>query len=1552
MHQQGRQRPVRTIIPAEFASSVSPAAIAAFSQQRTRSVSPGLLSAFTRGAQGLSVRRSHALALAAMLAVGAGAAHAAEIQQNDGTGGTSATSSSGTPTAGTSGGNVLFNDTTPQSVSDTGFQTIWVGALSRGGNGGNAYRTGTDGNGTPQYGNVGAAPGNGGDVGLVLNAPLTAYSGVQYGPSTSSGVRGVIAQSVGGNAGAGWYGIAGGTAGEAGLLSNAAVSLYVNWGAPQLNQTVGLAAVTHGGFGTATTENQFNGGAGGNAGPAYVTANLGGDVLIDQSNAPSSLASGFARAFPNPNPVAGPFTGAGDFVGAGIVASSWAGNGGMGYDHSTGGAGGGASTAQVRLFDAGVNIISSGTQSARMTPGVLAESVGGTGGNGGLQQNHSSGGVGGASGPVNVVFSATTPPPAGTVRTISTQALQSPAIAALAFGGAGGNGTDYSAFNVAGAGGDGGAGGAGGVIGVHMGTPALPTAVKVSTMLDQSPAIYAVSNGGNGGTGGEYGGGATGNGGAGGNGGNGGKVTIVTYGDVTTAGPTNSPGIWALSQGGNGGDGGEAGSGVTDGGTGGNGGSTGTVNVVANSGTISTAGTASPGIFVQSISGTAGNGGNGDSVLFGAAGGAGAGGATGLISVGNLAAIVTTGDQSQGMLIQNQSGSGGSVGTGGSLLYSNGSNGGSAGTVGDTQVTHGGSIQTSGAQSAGIEVQSLSGGGGTGGISNGSVIQIGGDGGTGQNAGTIEATLSGSIQTFGDGSHGVMLEAIGGGGGSATDLPPGFITGIGGSGGVSGNGGQITSTATGLIGTQGDGAIGLLVQSIGGGGGSAGGGSGIVAIGGNGASGGSGGTLTVTNSGTITTQGIQSYGIAGQSVGGGGGVGGGTTLTIVSVGGSGSITGNGGTVTFNGNGGNVTTTGEQAYGIVMQSVGGGGGIGGDADVTSATNNGTGLIAVGGAGTSGGSGGSVGFTAGGSVTTKGDNAHAIIAQSIGGGGGIAGNATSYSAFAGMAIGAQGGSGGASGTVTVSTSPGTQITTYGTSAAGILAQSAGGGGGAAGGGYSFTVGAGFAASLATGGKGGSGGSGNTASVTLSGATVITGLDTASAVDPTTLPDETVLDPLPIDAAGVVAQSIGGGGGNGGSASAKAVAVDVPNPFVPASGAISLSGAFAVGGSAGTAGNGGTATINLSNGSDILTYGNGGFGLLAQSVGGGGGRGGDSSASSVSFGLKDVASLAGFKNYNLDLTYSNGGNGGGGGYGGPVNITLGGVDFVQDGSSLPASSVETLGDYAFAVAAQSIGGGGGDAGFGAGSTQNFTSSSSALTMALTVGAQGGTGGAGGTVSVTQYANAPIYTFGDTSYGIFAESVGGGGGSSTGGSYQAGLPSINNVQKILDGQSVPYVGGLIGKATIKAGTNGGTGGNGGRVNVDVNGFVSTGGEAATAVVAQSVGGGGGVAGSAGSAASSDNPYLPNSPIDGLRDAKKLADNALAGYLINLYNLIGNDGSKWSALTAYLPSFNFNLSLGASGGTGGYGGAVDVTLDDATIATAGDHAKGVVAQSVGGGGG
>ncbi len=74
--------------------------------------------------------------------------------------------------------------------------------------------------------------------------------------------------------------------------------------------------------------------------------------------------------------------------------------------------------------------------------------------------------------------------------------------------------------------------------------------------------------------------------------------------------------------------------------------------------------------------------------------------------------------------------------------------------------------------------------------------------------------------------------------------------------------------------SQGTNSYGIFAQSIGGFGGAGGTGAGLVGFGADGASAGPGGIVSVTNSGSITTDQDFSHAIFAQSIGGGGGTGG------------------------------------------------------------------------------------------------------------------------------------------------------------------------------------------------------------------------------------------------------------------------------------------------------------------------------------------------------------------------------------------------------------------------------------------------------------------------------------------------------------------------------------------------------------------------------------------------------------------------------------------------------------------------------------------------------
>ena len=116
------------------------------------------------------------------------------------------------------------------------------------------------------------------------------------------------------------------------------------------------------------------------------------------------------------------------------------------------------------------------------------------------------------------------------------------------------------------------------------------------------------------------------------------------------------------------------------------------------------------------------------------------------------------------------------------------------------------------------------------------------------------------------------------------------------------------------------------------------------------------------------------------------------------------------------------------------------------------------------------------------------------------------------------------------------------------------------------------------------------------------------------------------------------------------------------------------------------------------------------MAQSIGGGGGNGGDSTAASYSTGPQDGVSIS--------LSVAVGGSGGTGGTGGAVTITNEGL-------------VATLGQDAFGVFAQSVGGGGGTGG-GGDASASADNAKSRFGASVAIGGRGGTGGDAGIVSL----------------------------------------------------------------------------------------------------------------------------------------------------------------------------------------------------------------------------
>ena len=631
---------------------------------------------------------------------------------------------------------------------------------------------------------------------------------------------------------------------------------------------------------------------------------------------------------------------------------------------------------------------------------------------------------------------------------------------------------------------------------------------------------------------------------------------IHTFGD-------NSIGVLAQSIGGGGGNGGFAlaasgsggnGSTTSVGGGGGGGGSADLVKVT-NSGQIVTEGKLSYGIYAQSVGGGGGNGaisvagtlasGSGGMVS-NVGGGGGNGGNGGTVMVDNTGIIVVKGAGSVGVLAQSIGGGGGSGGfagalnlTGGGQMANNvGGHGGNGGDSGDVTVKSTGSIQTLSDDSVSVLAQSIGGGGGnsawaisaqTGGATGASVNVGGSSNGVGGSKGKVTVDISGGqLLTSGALSYGLLAQSIGGGGGNgAVSVPDplstlggGITAMVGATGGISGDGNLLTSTNANPTATTGEGAVGLIGQSIGGGGGSDGAtgdisvGSGIGVLkavaGGSSTNGGSGAAVEFTNIGDVGTNGNMAAGAVVQSIGGGGGnailafgVVTGTPLGIqLNAGGSEGAVGNGSTVNLPTFSGMITTTGALAPGLLAQSIGGGGGYVGFTTPTG-TNVGANGVSfdVGGTGGAGGSAQSVTFNATQKISTTGVGAAGLLGQSIGGGGGFAGlwsGGSQNPAVSTSILGASGGAGGNGGAVNLGAAG--SVFTTGTGAIGTLAQSIGGGGGIA-----EAFGVGSSAGLVIGAGGGAKGDGGAVTITTSD--VWTTGNGAHAV---------------------VAQSIGGGGG----------------------------------------------------------------------------------------------------------------------------------------------------------------------------------------------------------------------------------------------------------------------------------------------------------------------------------------------------------------------------------------------------------------------------------------
>jgi hypothetical protein len=631
--------------------------------------------------------------------------------------------------------------------------------------------------------------------------------------------------------------------------------------------------------------------------------------------------------------------------------------------------------------------------------------------------------------------------------------------------------------------------------------------------------------------------------------------------------------------------------------------------------------------------------------------------------------------------------------------------GGGGGSASHVTGTLSGQMVTTADHSFGTALQSVGGGGGSGGLNvTGGVtltasssaaatigLGLGGFGGSGGSAGNVDGSITGLYFTTGYNSDAILAQSVGGGGGRGGLNISGGLTvgggtagtatiGIGGFGGGGGNAGNVSLTRVGDTRTTGGNSDGIVVQSLGGGGGAGG----------------------VNISGGISASTGGSAGNFGFGLGGFGGAGGNAGTATANI--TGNVFATGfvsdliGTIQVGDAVLNARLRQGGSHGVVVQSAGGSGGVGalnvtgqisiaqpGSPTITSRSA----AMGIGGFGGSGGDAGAVVLsltapaiagvtgTERGQVRAAGDERSAVIAQSLGGGGGVGGIHISGGVALGgtltTGIGGFGGGGGIAGTVNATVTA--DLFAAGNRSRGLLAQSVGGGGGYGGinisGGFTLDP-AGSNSSLVFD-LGGLGGAGNRSSDVTVQQTVNVMVDG-------------------VHSAGIVVQSVAGGGGDGGiNVSANLNLGSATTSTNPLQGFAFTGGVGGNGGDGADAGNvflesNGTVIINGAFRSDpqpgedtleAVQFTGFSDGIVVQSVGGGGGLG----------GINVAGAIAPFAN---PVAVGVGGSGGSGGHGGTVTVVRG----YEAGVANP-HLVRTFGDNSGAFIAQSIGGGGGRAG-----------------------------------------------------------------------------------------------------------------------------------------------------------------------------------------------------------------------------------------------------------------
>ncbi len=899
--------------------------------------------AASQGAWTLETSDSGATALDLLSAGGAGAA-----------GGGGATDKSGNGGSGGKGGTIAIGS---GQRTITTFSADAVLARSLGGAGG--------------HGGNSAGVADGGDGGSGGAGEGVALAGVWTIFAGGESSRGLVARSAGGSGGSGGSSVArtggsgsgsgGGSGGAAG-----AVSLVTDETTRIMSPGTAIALVSLGGSGGGGGDGLNHGGSAGGGGAAS-------SVSFGQTE-DGSLVSGDWLI---------ETTGEAAF-GLNMVSEGGAGGtGGSGTTFDSGKGGSGGSGGEIATADLPVSITTSGSGAHA----VIAASSGGSGGTGGANASIGTGGGGGVGGDAGDLELAG-------IWSLSAEGSGANGLMASSTGGSGGGGGNNSTSTTGGTGSGGvaGAGGSGGDISIVSGGP--------NQIASAGSGILAASTGGDGGRGGD---GDT-FGGTGGSGGDAGTVwfnevageetwEIFTSGDgglgisLTSQGGMGNLGGFSTSRtsgaGGSGGAastvgirspgsalavrtsgmqahalvlsglGGAGGDGRTaelggDGADGGVGGEAGSIEL---SGlfNLTTLGSGSSGIVAASMGGSGGAGGEGNSV----AGQGGVGGAGNLISLSFLdgSAITSTGS---GISATSQGGRGGD---GGEIAISSNATppGATGGLGGQVTLTGGGDtallrVSTTDDNAAGLSLASIGGEAGAGGAADGKTA---GTGGTGGGSGKVTlGSIALEIATAGAsaaGFHALSQAGAGNHGGDQYDNTQ--TPGTGGDGGAAGD---LEIAAVWDVSTSGEGATGLLLQTIGGRAGSGGEGGGSDAASGTGGDAGAIALTLLAGSRGVATEGEGATAILASSLGGA------ASST------SGSAVGAGGAVTLDLREGMLSTLGSGSHGLAAESLAGGQ-LG--SDVTGKAAGGRVAIAIG---------------RGVTIRTAGDEAYGLLARSSGAG----------------------------------------------------------------------------------------------------------------------------------------------------------------------------------------------------------------------------------------------------------------------------------------------------------------------------------------------------------------------------------------------------------------------------------------------------------------------------------------------------------------------------------------------------------------------------------------